>query len=90
MIVTVHGLDWQREKWGKGFASKYIHFGEKMAVKFADEIIVLHVPAGIYTEGRHRLLEGALQRGRTRGTCTQTAETVVPTRDGSGYGSEAA
>lgn len=41
VIVTVHGLDWQREKWGKGFASKYIHFGEKMAVKFADEIIVL-------------------------------------------------
>lgn len=41
VVVTVHGLDWQREKWGKGFASKYIHFGEKMAVKFADEIIVL-------------------------------------------------
>ena len=41
VIVTVHGLDWQREKWGKGFASKYIHFGEKIAVKFADEIIVL-------------------------------------------------
>lgn len=41
VVVTVHGLDWQREKWGKGFASKYIHLGEKMAVKFADEIIVL-------------------------------------------------
>lgn len=41
VVVTVHGLDWQREKWSKGFASKYIKFGEKMAVKFADEIIVL-------------------------------------------------
>lgn len=41
VIVTIHGLDWQREKWGNGFASKYIHFGEKIAVKFADEIIVL-------------------------------------------------
>jgi len=41
VIVTVHGLDWQREKWKQGFASKYIHFGEKMAVKHADEIIVL-------------------------------------------------
>lgn len=41
VVVTVHGLDWQREKWSKGFASKYIRFGEKMAVKFADEIIVL-------------------------------------------------
>lgn len=41
VIVTVHGLDWQREKWKGGFASKYIHFGEKMAVKWADEMIVL-------------------------------------------------
>ena len=41
VIVTVHGLDWQREKWGHGFASKFIRAGEKMAVRFADEIIVL-------------------------------------------------
>ena len=40
VIVTVHGIDWQREKWG-GFASRYIKFGEKQAVKWADEIIVL-------------------------------------------------
>lgn len=39
-IVTIHGLDWQRSKWG-GFATKYIKFGEKCAVKYADEIIVL-------------------------------------------------
>ena len=41
VIVTVHGLDWQREKWKKGFASKYIRQGEKMAVRFAHEIVVL-------------------------------------------------
>lgn len=41
VVVTVHGLDWQRDKWSEGFASKYIKFGEKMAVKYADEIIVL-------------------------------------------------
>lgn len=40
-VATVHGIDWQREKWKQGFASKYIHFGEKVAVKYADEIIVL-------------------------------------------------
>lgn len=39
-IATVHGLDHQRAKWGN-FASKYIMFGEKTAVKYADEIIVL-------------------------------------------------
>ena len=41
VIVTVHGLDWQREKWKSGFGAKYIRWGEKMAVRFADEIIVL-------------------------------------------------
>ena len=41
VVVTVHGLDWQREKWKNGFGSKYIHAGEKMAVKLAHEIIVL-------------------------------------------------
>lgn len=40
IISTIHGLDWQRAKWG-GFATKYIKFGEKMAVKYSDEIIVL-------------------------------------------------
>lgn len=39
-IATIHGLDWQRAKW-RGFSSKYIKFGEKIAVKYADEIIVL-------------------------------------------------
>lgn len=39
-IATIHGLDWQRAKWS-GFASKYIQFGEKVASKYADEIIVL-------------------------------------------------
>lgn len=40
LIVTIHGLDWQRSKWG-GLATKIIKFGEKQAVKHADEIIVL-------------------------------------------------
>lgn len=40
VIVTIHGLDWARAKWG-GFAAKYIKWGEKQAVKYADEIIVL-------------------------------------------------
>ncbi len=41
VIVTVHGLDWQRDKWKGSFAAKYILTGERMAVKYADEIIVL-------------------------------------------------
>ena len=47
-VATVHGLDWQREKWGKSFASKYIKFGERVMVKCADEIIVLSESARDY------------------------------------------
>ena len=39
-VATIHGLDWQRSKWG-GFASRYIKFGEKTAARYADEVIVL-------------------------------------------------
>ena len=41
VIVTIHGIDWKREKWKSGFGSKFIRQGEKNAVKYADEIIVL-------------------------------------------------
>lgn len=40
VIVTIHGLDWQRGKWG-GIASRVLQKGERRAVKYADEIIVL-------------------------------------------------
>lgn len=39
-VATIHGLDWQRSKWG-GFASSVLKFGEKTAAKRADEVIVL-------------------------------------------------
>ncbi len=40
VIVTIHGLDWQRAKWG-GLAARIIRKSERNAVKYADEIIVL-------------------------------------------------
>ena len=41
VVVTIHGLDHRRSaKWNK-FARKYIMLGEKNAVRYADEIIVL-------------------------------------------------
>lgn len=40
-VVTVHGLDWQRDKWHGGLGAKYILFGERCLAKYADSIIVL-------------------------------------------------
>lgn len=39
-VATIHGLDWQRSKWG-GFAKIYLKLGEKIAAKYSDELIVL-------------------------------------------------
>ncbi|OZG68542.1 glycosyltransferase family 4 protein [Bifidobacterium eulemuris] len=39
-VATIHGLDWQRAKWGR-FASAYLKLGERIAAKYANEIIVL-------------------------------------------------
>ena len=38
-IETIHGIGWQRAKWG-GFTRRYIRFGEKVAAKDSDEINV--------------------------------------------------
>ncbi|MFB2970689.1 glycosyltransferase family 4 protein [Aerosakkonema sp. BLCC-F183] len=40
IVVTCHGLDWQRAKWNKA-CSHLIKMGERAAVRFADEIIVV-------------------------------------------------
>ncbi len=39
-VATIHGLDWQRSKWGN-FATRMLKYGEKCAAKYADEVIVL-------------------------------------------------
>lgn len=41
VIVQIHGKDWARERWVGTWGSKYIKYGEKMAARHADEIIVL-------------------------------------------------
>ena len=40
VIVTCQGLDWQRAKWGR-FSSKIIYWGEKNAVKYVHDLIVV-------------------------------------------------
>lgn len=65
-IATVHGLDWQREKWGKGFASKYIKFGEKVLAKYADEVIVLSDAAHDYFKETYNRETTVIHNGISR------------------------
>ena len=40
VVFTHHGPDYDRQKWG-GFAKKVLEFGEKMAITYASEVIVI-------------------------------------------------
>lgn len=51
-VATIHGLDWQRAKWGK-LASTYIKMGERAAATKADSLIVLSNSAQSYFEGSY-------------------------------------
>ena len=53
VVVTIHGLDWQRAKWGR-FASAYIRMSEKSAVRHAHEIIVLSRGVQQYFQDTYR------------------------------------
>lgn len=66
VIVTVHGLDWQREKWKSGFGSKFIKQGEKNAVKYADEIIVLSKGVHDYFRNQYGRETGFIPNGVNR------------------------
>ena len=46
-VATIHGLDWQRAKWGR-LASAYIKMGERAAAGKADALIVLSEANGAY------------------------------------------
>ncbi len=68
-VATIHGLDWQRAKWG-GFATRFLLFGEKMAAKYADQVIVLSENVRQYfkeTYGRETVfIPNGISRPETR------------------------
>jgi len=51
-VVTVHGLDWQREKWGR-FAKWFLQHCERPAFEFPDRTIVVSKTLRKYFDERH-------------------------------------
>ena len=47
VVVTVHGLDWQRAKWGR-LAKAYLKLGEQVAVRSACQLVVVSKPLQEY------------------------------------------
>ena len=93
-VATIHGLDWQRAKWGR-LASTYIRLGERIAARYADEVIVLSSNTQDYfertygrktrliangTERMPRLAAGEINErwGLTRGSYLLYLSRIVP------------
>lgn len=67
-VATIHGLDWQRAKWKGSFGEKYILLGEKSAVRFADEIIVLSEGVQTYFQNTYGRETTRIPNGVTKPT----------------------
>lgn len=52
VVCTVHGLDWQRGKWGR-LASAYLRFGEFAAAKFSNKLISVSKSLVKYYKGKY-------------------------------------
>lgn len=54
VVVTCHGLDWQRTKWGK-FSTRILKLGEQSSVKFSHKIAVVSEELQHYFWNRYNL-----------------------------------
>ncbi len=66
-VVTVHGLDWQRGKWGR-FATWFLRYCEKPAVHFPDKTIVVSRTLQDYFRERHHAETVMIPNGTNPGT----------------------
>ena len=93
VVVTVHGLDWQRAKWGR-WARRCLRFGERMAARFANRLVVVSpvlkdyfaknhgVPTTFIPNGvmpmRHRQPERLVELGIEPGKFVVSISRLVP------------
>ena len=84
VVVTVHGLDHMRQKWGK-FASAYIMQGEKAAVRHADSIIVLSKGVQNYFREKYGretvLIPNGIDPAEIKPACEITKQFGLASRD---------
>jgi len=66
-VVTVHGLDWQRGKWGK-FAAGFLKFCEIPSVRFPSGTIVVSQTLARYFREKHNAETVVIPNGTNPGT----------------------
>ena len=84
IVVTVHGLDHMRQKWGR-FASAYIMQGEKAAVRHAHSIIVLSNGVWAYFREKYGretvLIPNGIDPAEIRPACEITKQFGLASRE---------
>lgn len=66
VITEIHGLDWQRAKWGSGLGAKFIKKGERNAVRYSNQIIVLSRNMQKYFEDIYKRRTTVISNGISR------------------------
>lgn len=74
VVVSVHGFNYKTPKW-KGMGAKYLKFGERMAAKYADEVIALSDVAKDYFEKKYSRVVRVIPNG-VRMPSPRSASTV--------------
>ncbi len=73
LVSTIHGLDWQRAKWGR-VASGILQRAEREAVRWSDHIICVSLSLQIYCQLRYpRQLFSAIPNG-----CDPPSKKIAP------------
>ena len=84
VVVTVHGLDHMRQKWGR-FASAYILQGEKAAARHANSIIVLSEGVRTYFREKYGretvLIPNGIDPAENRPACEITKQFGLVSRE---------
>ncbi len=84
VVVTIHGLDHMRQKWGR-FASAYIMQGEKAAVRHANSIIVLSEGVRTYFREKYGretvLIPNGIDPAENRPACEITKQFGLAPRE---------
>jgi glycosyltransferase involved in cell wall biosynthesis len=52
IIVNIDGLEWKRDKWGKG-AKWFLKYSEKLAVRYADEVVTDNKVIQVYVQSEY-------------------------------------
>ena len=76
IIVNIDGLEWRRAKWSP-FAKSFLRFSEKIAVRFADEIVTDNAALQDYVAEYYGIKSQLIAYGGDHTTAVALAEKVV-------------